>query len=129
MNELQRLRERNEELEETIRQLKEEIGMVEKGARPHKLRKYRITPDAFTILCLLANGKVARKELIFRTIYESQNREEPTDTLATVRVQISKLKKAVQPLVITVENVWGVGYRLSDDSLERAAALIEEVTT
>lgn len=101
------LRDRIEELEETVRQLKAE----RKGKVAIDFpREWRLTPqerDCLTVLYNTYPNLVSRESLTTRIL---QHKDTGEYNFASVIV--AKLRKKI-PKSIIVETVWGIGYHLT----------------
>lgn len=59
---------------------------------------------------------------IMNALWGADRHTEPTDPNMTMRSQISKLRKALEPLSYGIVSVWHEGYRLVDQQMMRMAA-------
>jgi len=103
--------QRCDDLQEEVRQLRRELGMIRNRNMAYRLRlKYGMTAQCADLLEALygANGRVLSSEFLADTI-PSDSRELDVDV---VKVQICRVRKAIGRQA--VENVRGLGYRITD---------------
>lgn len=105
------LRERVDELEETVRQLRDELG--DEQELPDWLPV--LTRTERTILLLLADGRLVTTERIVASLYDHRE-DAPGENI--VRVFISHLRRKLSPH-IDIRNVWGQGYQITPASRDR----------
>jgi DNA-binding response OmpR family regulator len=72
---------------------------------------------------------VVRKELIFDKVYGLAGRDEPENADQVVRTQMWDLRKRLKRHGIKIETIYGVGYKVSGVSAERAKSLVKDVTS
>lgn len=127
MNEIQRLRDRVGEVEEENRQLKEEIGIISSTPNAASMRRLGLSPSMYQIFGLLVKTKIVRKSLIERTLWPDPDLE-PENSRTVIAVHLSRLRKVMTPYAVSIENVRGVGWRLSDGSVPLAESIMAELT-
>jgi DNA-binding response OmpR family regulator len=104
-----RLRERNEELEETVRQLQSSITST-----PLPLGLSHTTPlEGKVLRALMKRPQLATKEFIYRAIYPLEDHVD----IKIIDVAICGLRKKMTRTGRKIETVWGQGYRLVNDTL------------
>lgn len=100
-----RLRERVEELEETVRQLRENSAVPVIGPLPAGTA--RVTPMEETVLrALLARPEIATKNYLYRALYG----EEDHVDIKIVDVMVHRIRRKLPPFV-KITTLWGRGYR------------------
>lgn len=104
----QKLRERVEELEETVRQLREQL--VPTDARI--CREWRLSRTQALIFLHLTSREVATKESIEAALYSDRAGDYPTSNV--IGALIHGARKKLEPFGITIETVWGIGWSLKD---------------
>jgi DNA-binding response OmpR family regulator len=111
-------------LQERIEELEYELGVGNDVLKHHQLEKYfRIRPQIARILMVLyaAGGRCVPDIVLFERMGSPLGGEQ----IQVVKVQISRLRKAVPE---SVETIWGRGYRITDAgkrAIEAAPAFTE----
>lgn len=117
------LHARIEELEEEVRQLRNlRFGPHEGQPIPTRINfTYR---EIQLLTTLVTNcDRVLSREFIYSALYRfSDNMPEEK----IIDVFINKLRKKLKPWGVTIETVWGVGYKLPKASLTRLQELSAE---
>jgi hypothetical protein len=113
------LREENDILRETVRQLREELAPVREFPAAWKLN-----PQQTVVLsCLVATAPgIAKHTRIRAALYEDRD---PPDCVADlIMVVASRLRHRLRAAGVNVEiqNVFGVGYRISEADRDRLIA-------
>lgn len=127
MSEIQRLRERVAELDEEVRQLKEEAGIIDKLPDYRKLKLMKLSDTGYRILIMLSKRKLVSFDAIARLLW--QDGDEPENSLSVIGVQLHRLRKVLRRHEVYIENSRGLGWYFDDESRAKAAELIEEVTS
>lgn len=81
----------------------------------HGGRGARLTPQIFEVFRFLLNkrGRLARKESLLDWLFQLKPEcDWPEDKIADVLV--CKLRKALEPIGLEIETVWGVGWYLAE---------------
>ena len=112
------LRTENEELRERVRQLEE---LLRDPIQPLWNLSLTKTKERMLGILYRTPGVVPRERMDFAL----HGADSVTD-LKCIDVHLSGLGRRLRPHGITIETVWGVGYRLPPESRERIAALIEK---
>lgn len=86
--------------------------------------EWRLTGSEATVFGCLVNRPIATKEAILTTLYSDRDEEAE---IKIIDVFVCKLRKKLAPFGITIETIWGRGYRLQDEvraryALKKAAA-------
>jgi two-component system, cell cycle response regulator CtrA len=103
-----RLRDRIEELEETIRQLREPLPPA------YRLpRQWGLTPREADLLIVLFTARLpySHRDAIMDAMYGGLD-DQANDRI--IDVWINKIRKKLKPFGIRVESKWGHGYGLSE---------------
>lgn len=125
LNELAKLREQLDELQEENRQLKEEIGLIDQLPDYRKLRLIGMSDTCFRIFALLERRSIVSKDALLRALW---NEDEPENALSALGVYLNRLRKILNGFEIKITNVRAVGWYLDDDSRAKAANLMKELT-
>lgn len=130
---IRRLREENDELREELRQLRENVSRSRAQAdlRLDLLPSgWKLRPTVRVILVALSDGATIPKQRLHEIASETlgmlvgsdrkprRDAEIRTAPEAIIAVQLSKAKRRLAELGITITSVWGVGLRLEGESLE-----------
>lgn len=106
------LRDRIDELEETIRQLRDELV-------PQELwlwfpREWKLTPTESKVLAFVMarSPEMARRESLLTNCFSNGSSDDPPD-IKIVDVVICKLRQKMAPLAIDIQTVRGNGYEIS----------------
>ena len=108
------------------RDLRDRIAGIE-AALTDELDAWRIaglTPMETTLLALLLKRDSASRSQIMAVCYGADPDAAPEDKI--VDVMVSKIRRKLRPLGVTIENIHGVGYRLSAASKARIRAVPTE---
>ena len=105
------LRERIDELEETVRQLRDEL--VPQKFRLWFPREWKLTTkEALVLAFVMARSpEMAKRESVLTNCFGGVD-DDPPD-IKIVDVYIYKLRTKLKPLGIDIETVWGNGYAMS----------------
>lgn len=114
MTELQRLRDRVEELEAAF-------GIRETFPPALRIRK----SWAQLLGMLLARDLVARE--VAWTVMYGHRSEDCQPEIKIVDVYVSSLRQALKPFNIVISRQWGVGHYLTADNKKKLRALIEQM--
>lgn len=99
---------RVDQLEDRVREL---TSMLAEPALVHWPEEWGLTrTESLMLLCLRSGETVARQDIV-RSMYP--DRIAPPDA-KILDVLSCKIRKKIHPFGKTVENVWGVGLRLTD---------------
>lgn len=109
------LRAENDELRETIRQLREALAPV--VVYP---AEWRLTPQESTMLRTIACRPVARRRALLLALY-GERRPDDLPAPKVLDVLICGLRKKVRPHGITIEAVLQVGFRIDAATRARLA--------
>ena len=118
MTELERLRDRVEELEAACG--------LDWECPPAFKRGNRCRGRAWKLLCILAKRGRARVDAIHVVVWGDQDVAERPDP-KIVQVIVCQLRPFLTAHGVVLETVWGEGYRFSPDMQRRALALVEEL--
>ena len=113
MEALARLREENEILQERVRQL--EDALMPKVNPPDGCH---LSPSELAIYRHLHLGRVASREQLNFLLY-SHRRDEP-ESFHIVDVFVARLRRKLVSHGITIENVWGQGWKMVRHQVEVA---------
>lgn len=111
IEQIRRLREENDELKETIRQLR-------CGDYPLPDWLPRFTPYEESVFRPLLSGRIVSRERLLHQIYDGDepNEEHTVDTL------LSRVRRKIAPVGLRIKNKWGAGWYLDDASMALIAA-------
>jgi two-component system, cell cycle response regulator CtrA len=107
-----RLRGENDELRETVRQLRE--ATTEHVELPEWLP--HLSPKERGVLSLLSGGRIVSVDRIMETLYDNREKEPPDANIA--RVWICKLRRKLEPYGVIFENIYGRGYQATPATRE-----------
>ncbi len=105
------LREENEMLRERVRQLESELVPAHFSFPV----KYRLTGSEAVVLRRLMATEVASPRSIILALYSDRSEDYPEPSI--VNVWICKIRKKLRPFGISIQNIWGEGYRLENRHL------------
>lgn len=102
-----RLRGENDELRETVRQLREATST------PVDLPEWlpHLSPKERGVLSLLRGGQVISVDRIMTVLYGDRGNDPPDDNI--VRVWVCKLRRKLAPYNLALRNVYGRGYQVT----------------
>lgn len=73
--------------------------------------------EAQIVQVLMARGR-ATKEAIYQVIYSDRHSDEqPGDSL--IGVLVCRIRKRLQPHGVTIETLWGVGYAMTPENIQK----------
>ena len=111
-------REEKEEMIERIRQLLDRL----QGCAAHDLAvRLGLSACQATLLSSLMQRKVCSKDSLL-CLLESRNGDVLTES--NIKVHIHRLRKALEPMGVTIETLRGVGYTLSARGRLRLAEIV-----
>lgn len=125
MDEIARLREQLDELREENRQLRHDIGLIDRLPDHRKLRLIGMSESCFRIFSLLERRSIVTRDAIFAALWDD---DEPDSAESAVGVYLNRLRKVLTRFDIKITNVRSVGWCLEEDSRKRAADLMKELT-
>lgn len=111
-DELQRLREENDELTERNRQLTNAL----RPDRAHAFRDLHLAPQQMLLLSALLRSRIVHAEQLQLRLDLDLATKYGTHSNATLRVLIHRLRKTLRPTGATVDTQWGVGYSMTPAS-------------
>jgi DNA-binding winged helix-turn-helix (wHTH) protein len=125
------LRERVSILEEQLAEARETIAYLERGGSReatetwHKVRKQlRLQPKATSILRLLYE----RRGIVSHADLEAAAWGEELPSIDALKVEIWKARKGRGLPADAIENLHGVGYRMTDEARAYVRRLVEQAT-
>jgi len=127
MKEIAELRERVDELEEELRQLKEQLAPPDNPF----IGKFGLTKQLAAVLFCLYRTEVATSEHLdavtarYGQLYRGRKTDDWAVTVRT-KVAITKLRKRLKPYGVEFNTVWGIGYAMPQESKTKLAKLLEE---
>lgn len=110
---VQKLEAENEELRAHIGRLEDLLGM-----RLDAPLEFGLTPTEARLFGLLTRVEMATKDRIMFALYASRIDAEPE--IKIVDVLVHHIRKKVEPFGITIETLWGTGYRMPPEAKARA---------
>ena len=113
--EIQAMRDRIEELEDLI-------GVSIKDPNFHR---WGLSPKKTAVLGVLYRGKITSRESIFGAMYGGRSECDQPDDFRIVDVYLSKVRVFLKPLDISIQNNWGVGWWITDESKAKLRHLME----
>lgn len=119
--EIMRLREEIEILQEENRQLKEGNKRQDILNTDSQMRLLGIRPSGVTILKMLMTGRVATHDAIIREMYDM---DEPDNARNIISIQIMHLRRSLKEIGVSIENIHGVGYRMSEADIKKVSDLL-----
>lgn len=125
MDQISRLREQIDELREENRQLRHNIGLIDRLPDHRKLKLIGMSESCFRIFALLERRSLVTKDVIFTALWDDN---EPDWAESAVGVYLNRLRKVLARFEIKITNVRSVGWCLEDDNRKRAADLMKELT-
>ena|SRR5438067_12752846 len=113
------LREENDILRETVRQLREEIAPAREFPA-----SWRLSPQQTAFLsCILATSPaIAKQRRIVAALYEDRDPPDSVETLITVLAYRVRQRLRAAGVKVTIHNVCRVGYRISEADRDRLLA-------
>lgn len=106
---------RVEELEETVRQLKEELNAI--GYRAPKV--FGLTTSEETMLgMLIQHDRYVSAECLFDAVPHMKDKDD-FETFKVMAVHISKMRRKLNPYKLQIETGRHLGWRLTPESRER----------
>jgi len=105
-DEIARLRDRVDELEEENRQLREALSPAELMVSP--IDGVHMPRQVATLFACLRKHRVASKNQLCTAVFGVGGGQDPKG----IHVYIYKLRQVLEPLGFRIETVWGQGYRL-----------------
>lgn len=118
---IDRLELENDELRERVRQLEAALLADQEWRAP---RIFNLTRTEERILAgLVARGTVSKSRLML-VLYDGRAGDAPQPKIFDVL--ICKLRKKLRPYDITIETIWGEGYKLSDQDYEKIKSWQDE---
>lgn len=124
MDQISRLREQIDELREENRQLRHNIGLIDRLPDRRKLKLIGMSESCFRIFALLERRSLVTKDVIFTALWDDS---EPDSAESAVGVYLNRLRKVLARFEIKITNVRSVGWCLEDDNRKRAADLMKEL--
>jgi two-component system cell cycle response regulator CtrA len=118
------LRERIDYLEAEVDRLNRLLGATASDEQIELVRSnFGVTRGLARILLVLATStaKVVTREALLNG-YCGEKLDQPD--IQTMDVMVCKLRPALKPHGITIETVWGTGYRLAPDMRAKIEALL-----
>lgn len=113
-----KLETENDELRERVRALEDMLGMTFDA--PLQLG---LTEKEAMVLGLLSKVDMATKEAIMFHIYSDRPNDVPE--IKIVDVFVCKVRRKLKPFDISIQTIWGIGYRLTKDDKSK----LEELRT
>lgn len=109
---------RNEELQAEVANLRQYLFNAPVDIAP----EVRLTSHERAILeALLAHDRIVSRELLYEATRQAPHAKGDATDPTVVNVRMSTMRAKLKPFGITIETVWGRGYRLPEAS--RAALL------
>jgi two-component system cell cycle response regulator CtrA len=102
----------NELLREQVRRLEQALT----GVR-YVPFEWGLTTSEALVVGVLVNREIATKDAIMAALYRDMSRDEAE--IKIVDVFICKVRRKLKPFAVTIETVWGVGYRLDAEWRDR----------
>lgn len=125
MEEIDRIRDRLDEALEENRQLRHELGIIEAASNYEISRALGVSPSGLKILALLSRRTMVGRSSIEMVLWPDG--EYPETMRETIAVHLSRLRKALRPLGLQIENIRGEGWRLSEGSLALSDLISERL--
>lgn len=107
-----------EEAKEKIRMLQKEISYDE--SCPHWLN---LTASEWETLSIILKRGVGRRETIMMMLFG--NNQNPPGA-AIIDVFVNRIRKKLKPYNISIDAVWGEGFKISPDGKRRFKEIMEE---
>lgn len=107
MSELQRLRDRVEELEHLLG--------IEQTFTGHLRVIFNLSEEQARVLGVLLSKPMATEDVLYAALYGDRPECDQPGAEATIRKHIHFLRKRLKPHSIEIANVWGHGWCLSED--------------
>lgn len=117
---IERLQLENDDLRERIAHLEAALGM---NINPHVV--LGLTPHEAAIFGILVERGSATRDQIMHALYALRHDGEEPE-VKIVDVLVCKARKKLQRFSISIETVWGQGYRMSAECRDRARKLTTE---
>jgi DNA-binding winged helix-turn-helix (wHTH) protein len=108
------------EAQEEITQLKAAAGLT--ASDLNKCIKLGLTKDQAKVLLVVSAKDVGTRDSIFTLVYG--DKLDPPE-MKTIDVHMVRIRRFLAPLGVTVETVWGHGYRMDDENKARFRQLME----
>jgi hypothetical protein len=127
MKEIAELRERVDELEEELRQLKDSLAPPDNPF----IGKFGLTKQLAAVLFCLYRTEIATTEHLdavtarYGQVYAGRKGDDWAITVRT-KVAVTKLRKKLKPYGVEFETVWGVGYSMGPEDKVKLAKMLEE---
>lgn len=113
------LREENDILRETVRQLREELAPIREFSATWKLSPQQ---TAFLSCVLAAAPCIAKQSRIVAALYQDRDAPETVANVITVLAYRLRQRLLAAGVQATIENIYGVGYRISEADRDRLIA-------
>lgn len=97
-----------EDLEELIRQLREQL--VPPSSKV--MKEWMLSSTEARIFSHLTTREIATRESILAALYSDRAEDYPSSGI--ISVFIVRMRKKLKPFNVTIETVWGVGFSLKD---------------
>lgn len=116
------LRERIEELEETIRQL-----LKKEGSRPDSdyCLALRITKRENEVLQVLLSNRTVTHDFLIESVFREE--DEVQYERSTLNVFVYKLRKKLRPIGVEIKSIWGSGYYITQEDKQVLDSYVEQV--
>lgn len=111
------LRGQVEGLEEQVRQLKK--ALCPPFAYPVE---WRLTAMEVTVLSVLMARTVATKAALLMALYDDPSEINPKN----IDLIIWRLRQKLQPVEVSIEVVWGTGWRLDPEGRKKVQAVVDQ---
>lgn len=125
MDQTQLLRDRIQELEEELRQIKHDI------CPPNNpfVARLRLTPQEAALIWTLYNAPgVATNERmnIIAVEYSTRDTKDGFDATNSTKVRITNLRNKLRRYGVKIQNIYGVGYVIKPDSKKKLEKIMEK---
>lgn len=118
MNELQRLRDRVDELEDLLGIKQSFVGQLRAS--------FGLSDELAKTLGVLLNKNTASEDVLYAALYGNRpERDQPTAE-AIIRKHIHYLRKRLKPHGIEIKNVWGQGWVLPPEHKQTVKELVPQ---
>jgi two-component SAPR family response regulator len=125
MRDIDELRERLEILEETNRQLKDEIGLIDEIPNMQKLRVLGLSMTGFRLMVLLQKRKMVLKSTIIMSLWP--NGDEPETAMNVMSIQLYRVRKCLRQYGIEIKNTFNVGWYIEGSDREKMGDVVAEM--
>jgi hypothetical protein len=128
IKEIAELRERVDELEEELRQLKESLAPPDNPF----IGKLGLTKQLAAVLFCLYRTEMATTQHLdavtarYGQVYAGRKGDDLAITIRT-KVAVTKLRKKLEPFGVEFETVWGVGYSMSSKDKVKLKNLLGKI--